>query len=293
MANIRDQILNKISENKTVNDICNELNISRKMLHYQLELIKNTGYCYTNTYFNDGNILLRPGYDDTNKPRILTDDSSTLKVLALSDVHFGSILSKPKSVELMFEYCNNKDIHIILMCGDVIDGNFGGPKIITDFNEQIDYFVDNYPYDPNIVTFGIMGDHDTRVIKQYNYNPAFLINKQRSDVVMFNSSIGDIYMNDSLVKLCHDYKKIGALPKTEKLILCGHNHKYRAIVKQDNTLIVVVPSLSRILNALPSALSMNIEFDNNEFCSCNITQLGIIDNRVFELNNIDYYVRKK
>lgn len=290
MAAIKDKIIEMISNRKSDNEICNELNISKKMLNYQLQLIKNSGYCLRTNYHSNGIITHSNEIDvDKGKINIKVDGNRELNVLAMSDLHVGNLQASLNLADTLFNFCKVNNIHIIFNCGDIIDGIHGSAKIIEDYNEQIKYFVKNYPHDDEILTFGIIGNHEERIVDEYNFDVAYLINKQRSDVILSNRSQEKIAVASDRIGLTHKKRDIGT-----RVTFYGHTHQHQISVNPFCTTTIGVPSLSSMGTVLPAALYVKFYFNESaQIQRVEIYHLTVLNSRVEILSSTESLIRKK
>ena len=93
MNNLQYEILKLIEENRFVDEVVKELNISRKNLFYQLKLLKDKGVNLDNKYYSDGRIKLKPKtmFSRLNRNIInIPKNKNSLHFIASSDNHLGS-----------------------------------------------------------------------------------------------------------------------------------------------------------------------------------------------------------
>ena len=298
MSELMRLIIKEIEENKNINQICEDLNISRKKLYYYLQLLKNKGYVFKPIYYSNGEITYNFDclhsinmYNELNDLNIkVKPGNPDLKTLVISDLHFGNELERRDLVDKMFNYCINNNIHIILCCGDILDGTFSrGRQKLQNGMEQIEYFIKNYPYDKNISTLAVLGDHDFSILRKYNYDLAKLINRQRHDIGIGGYNYSTIKIKNDKIQLHHQF--INEIPTTlnkSKIILHGHYHNYKASTSDQNILHINVPALCNVLSITPSALQMTLKFKKKAITTAIIKQLMVINDIVTELNEIEF-----
>jgi len=302
MSDTLNLIIAKIAEGKTMNEMCTELNLSRNRLHYYLGLIKNSGFQFSTVYEIDGEIkfsldAIKMLYEYNGLPflnvHIPLPDSKAVKALAISDLHFGNELERRDAVDAVFNYCIKNNIHLILCCGDILDGTFtGGKQVIINGMEQVEYFIQNYPYDKNIVTLAVLGDHDFSILNKYKYNPAQIITKNRSDIAIGGYDYSFVRMRNDKITLHH--KMYSHLPMqfsqiSSNLILCGHYHNYTASI--DNGILNInVPTLSSINTNVPSALELELTFKDNLFNEISTNQLVVVNGNVEKVSSVQFYI---
>ena len=299
MSDTLNLIMKKITEGKSMNEMCAELNLSRNRLHYYIGLIRNNGYQFSTLYDINGEI--RYGFDSYKalcasnglpflNVRVPAHDS-VVKALAISDLHFGNELERRDAVDAVFNYCIKNNIHLILCCGDLLDGTFSrGKKTIPDGMKQIEYFIENYPYDKNIVTLAVLGDHDFSILEKYNYDPAQIITKKRTDVAIGGYNFSYARMRNEKILLHHLIgSHIPVSNISSNLILRGHSHEYTAHM-ENGTLHINVPSLSAILTNVPSALELRLTLKNNLFNEISTDQLVVVNGNVEKVSSVQFYI---
>ena len=145
------KILELINQKKSLNEITETLNISRKKLYSILRQVKLQGYDIDRKYYYNGDIIYKPRntfftYEGIN---IITNQGdTTFDALLISDLHLGSEFERIDKLNQAYDYCIKEGIHIIIICGDFIDGMYGPyKKHHSNIKEQIDYALEKYPFD--------------------------------------------------------------------------------------------------------------------------------------------------
>ena len=272
-------INNKISNR----EICDKFNINQSQLHNLLLDLKNKGVMLSKKYYSDGSIqygtinnfpeLKRNGIFEQDNTLITDLKESNLKFLLLSDLHFGNELENKELIDRAFNYCIKNNINIILCGGDLIDGTFTkGEQRISDVYKQIEYFVNNYPHDKNILTFSVGGDHDLSAFSSYSMLLMEVLNNYRHDVVMGGYNNAGINIKNDQILLYHHIATGSMRSTPATIILVGHCHKYVANLKY-NTLNVLLPSASDINESLPSVLELETNFDGGYIKNATIKQI--------------------
>ena len=284
------QIIELIKEGKTCNQICEVMNLTNRQLYLRLMNLENKGLFFRRKYYSDGNIIYQPitkikvlrGYKENLSGEIITrPDENEIKVMVISDTHFGNKLERLDLLDRVYNYCIKNNIHLIFNCGDIIDGTFGqSEKRIKDTYGQIDYLIKKYPFDKSILTFAVGGDHDLSALR-YNFQDIIeIIKNYRHDIIIENYFNSIVNIKNDRLLLHHreverksnsdgrniDYKEI------TPIILNGHIHKYAIEqTRNDGVVSAFVPSLSDINNSFPTALELTISFSK-----------GYISNAVFK-----------
>lgn len=293
------EILKLIYQKKSVNEITEELNISRKKLYNILRQIKNKGYEINRKYYYNGDIfyspkrsfLLNDGIDI-----ITSSDDKVFEALVISDLHIGSVKQRLDLLNKAYDYCTKNGIHIIIVCGDIIDGMFGPYlKIHDNISDQIDYVIKNYPFDKNILNFATLGDHDYDAMQKYGLNFATILENYRHDIIPLGYGIGRINIKNDCIFVRHpapafDELKINPNKMKNFLVLCGHSHQMKFNYNPSGSMFYI-PTLSDLpgnnISRPPSAVKMNLEFTNG-MITCGIFSHLIFDKDIYEMGEFKY-----
>lgn len=268
---LKKQLLELIDCRKNNKEICEILNINEQQLYYLLLDLKNTGMMISRKYYSDGSIQYKPihTFPELKKASLFEQDrtiitdskENNLKFLIISDLHFGNELERLDLINRAYNYCIKNGINVILSGGDLIDGTHTqGEQKISDLYKQIEYFIKNYPYDKNILTFSVAGDHDISAFISDSLSIIEMCNNFRHDIVIGGYNNTGINIKNDQILLYHRIEGGNMRYTTAPLILHGHFHKYTTRMK-DNSLNVSIPSLSDINQPMPSALELNLDFN--------------------------------
>ena len=172
------------------------------------------------------------GYND----RIVTDKDS-IKIVLISDTHFGSKNDNPRIMYKVYDFCKEKGVEHIIHLGDVIEGKEYYVKqscksslrySLTD-ECQLENLNNNMPYDKGITTHVLAGNHDSHtndgialdivgeLIKTYD----------RSDIAVAGFDYAKFPVNNDVLYLNHGFIKDFRSFENDldnNLILCGHSH---------------------------------------------------------------------
>lgn len=299
------QIIELIKEGKTCNQICEVMNLTNKQLYLRLMNLENKGLFFRRKYYSDGNILYRQinkipvlkEYKKVPSGEIITrPDETEIKVIVISDTHFGSKLERIDLLDRVYNYCINNNIHIIFNCGDIIDGTFGhNDKRIKDVYSQIDYLIKKYPFDKNILTFAVGGDHDHSALTRGYQDIIEIIKNYRHDLIFQNYYNAIISIKNEKILLHHreTQGKLLADGRTIDgkeiipIVLNGHSHRYVVEqTKSDGVVNVLVPSLSDINESFPTALELTLTFVKGYISNATFKQIyfGVKDTIISEAN---------
>lgn len=276
-------LLQLLRSGKNNKEICTELNITPEKLYEELLKLKNKGMRLSRRYYSDGTIKYR--IDSTalelntyktansNKTIITNTSVNSMKLLLISDLHLGNEEERLDLINRAFNYAVKRGIHIILCGGDFIDGAFTkGNQKISDLYKQVEYFIENYPHDNSILTFGVGGDHDLSVLAHASIDLIEALNNYRHDIIIGDYNNTQINLRNDKIHLYH-HTDNGLMQTTDApIILHGHSHKYKTEMK-NNALNITLPSLSNINEPLPSALELELHFNKGYIESATIKQI--------------------
>ncbi len=271
-------LMDLLQKGKDTEEICNILKIDNKMLYKLLLELKNKGVKFTKEYSIGGDIHYKfinkiADLKQKAKTIIVPKSVNSVKILAISDLHFGNQKERLDLVDRAYNYCIKNDIHLIFCGGDIIDGAYSKEvQKITNSYEQAEYLIEKYPYDKSILTFAVGGDHDFSAFYRESIDIIEMCDNYRHDIVIGNYNNAIINMKKDKIQLYH-YIKGGVVLKVDaSLMLHGHMHDFGLRMQQDR-LNVTLPSLSDIANTLPSALEITLNFKNDFIESTDIKHL--------------------
>ena len=284
---LEDEVLSLIKKNKNNSQICSELKIDEKTFLKVLLRLKNSGISLIRKYYSDASIKYRHSrtvfdlksmsINDQEKIIITGPKEIDFKTLLISDLHFGNKYERLDLINRAFNYCKKNDINIILCGGDLIDGNFsGGEQTLPDVSDQIKYFLENYPYDRNILTFSVGGDHDLSALKANAFNLIEICQNYRQDIIIGGYNNVNICIKNDRILLHHSTMRGRIFTPNGPIVLHGHAHKYYTSFKK-NVLNVSIPSLSEINQPMPSALELNLRFNKGYIETAIIKHLCFLD----------------
>ncbi len=287
---LMEKLFDLVKRRKTNKEICEILGIDSTHLYSLLLNLKNNGMSIARKYYSDGTIQYKPAttFIELKKMTIYEQDRTIItdpkenfiKMVAFSDPHFGNELERKELVDQMFNYCIKNGIHIILCGGDLIDGTFTrGKQSISELYKQIEHFIRNYPSDKSILTFSVGGDHDLSALSSEGLSLMEACNNYRHDIIIGGYNNCGINIKNDQLLLTHfvdgGYKKATSAP----LVLHGHYHIYKTFIK-NNVLNVSIPSLSGIIQQMPTILEIGINFNNGYFETTYIKQVHLGDQDV-------------
>lgn len=259
MTDINYKLLQMIVNNFSNDKICEELHITKRELKHRIGTIKSEGFNITKNYNYNGtcnysfnkNVL---DYDDA----VSIDgdlNGKGFRALAIADTHIGNLKSNMSYIDAIYDYCMEKNIHIVFHAGDLFDGDI---PYSLKLQEQFEKFLDNYPNSSNVLTFLVFGNHEESFLTKYGINLKTLLEKYRDDIVPLG--YGECLVRLSNIKddivMCHNPRGI----QTHGLVISGHSHRYK-FVADDYHPQIIVPTLSDYLHTCdyPGAVELYIE----------------------------------
>ena len=253
MTELQLKILQYMQSCTSIETICNNLKISEKQLYYYLSLMKNLGVLFDFEYGCDGKKFLKfanSGSITNTSPQLIINNNNSkfIKTIAIADLHVGNNQSCLKKLDYLFDYAVKNNINIILILGDVLNGQYQKSSENLNNEEQINYFIDNYPYDKSINTIGIIGNHENdSFINSSHIDPTCLINTKRPDIHLINRISADLRIKDrqsnnivsTPIRLMHTSK-----PNSDSfpILIAGHHHRYSVFNSENGHFIIDVPA---------------------------------------------------
>lgn len=304
MSESSKKLLQLIEVEKSCNEICDELSISNKQLFNHITVLENKGFEIKREYWNDGKIIYKPynfmtvrdymkeKYQDPNTVELhLINKHAPLKCMLISDLHFGNKGEELALLDQVYNYCTSNDIHVILCCGDLIDGLYSnGNHSLISIYEQMDYFVKNYPFDKNIITIAVAGDHDQNGLYLTSQSIQKITANYRHDIIVGGFGITNLNISKDNILLYHP---MTALKKVENafIILKGHSHFYSTVI-DEQSLQICVPSLSTVIeDKLPTALEAEFSFKTDKISEIYMRQI-FFQEKPYILNSFSYDLQK-
>lgn len=253
-----EKVFEFILEGKNVKEIKDLLKIDNNKLVSILNNLRNNGISIMKKYYIDGNIglSLNKGkiFDTSNYIRLMGSNIKRLKMLVISDLHFGSLHDKVDLLDKAYQYAKDNNINIILNLGDLIDGRsiqYGLSKN-KNMYDQFRYLLNNYPYDKDIVNFIVLGNHDVFPFSR-GFNLIEFLCGNRLDLVPVGIETATIDIGNSSVGMYHpvsfesNYNYYNVRNSSENDVnLFGHSHLYEKEFKK-NKLFIKIPTLSNLL----------------------------------------------
>lgn len=288
------KLLDLIYEGRlTYNELVCELNTDRETLNRYLRDLKLRGKDWYKKYYSDGSTrIAMPDYTDYEEDStaiITRPDENVFKALIVSDLHLGCTIERLDLLYRAFEYAKEKRIHIIFGCGDLLDGaqdRSAAQSTIPDTFKQIEYIIEKYPHDKNILTFAVLGNHEGYASRRDSVDIAQTITNARSDLIISDLPYFCIGVKNEVIKLKHKLETTGQ----ERVNIFGHTHKYLNAVATDvnsyntienvrvfdKSIVIKAPSLSNANQGVPSMMEMRLYFTDGYIYKIYTSEIGFI-----------------
>ncbi len=295
MKEADNRLFNIILEKEYLNNIARTLKKSPIEAHKRIKRLEQKGCLFNRTYYDNGDIKHTLKMKLT-KPLMHTaylklSDPNEFKCVVLSDMHDGHRLADIRLADYVYEHCIKNDIHVIINCGDFIDGSCGDTrqKIIRSPREQLEHFITEYPYERTILNYINLGDHEKQTLEQTGLDSVQVLKNNRPDFVPVGYGFGILNINNSQIFLEHKGCNVEYPVLQNKIILSGHSHAFAYNFYGDN-LKIKIPSLSYLLYdriLKPRFLEITLSLDNTgNFNDIHLRSLSIEDNKLSENANI-------
>lgn len=279
------EILEEIKSGKSLNEMALKRGVSSRMFYRKIKLLKDYGYKLYPVVRDDGQLYFGINTDGvkekTNTINVKLMKNEIFRAMLISDLHVGNTLQNMRYLDIVYDYCTNNDIHIIINAGDLIDGLFTrGKQNITDIDKQMEYLVKHHPYDSEILNLVCLGNHDYDTYLNMGRDISVMLKNYRYDLIPFGYGFGIINVGNDQIIVKHPICHNGFEHPINKLIICGHKHKAAFTTRKDD-FIVNVPTLSDLCfdidQKFPGAIEMRLDFGDNGYIECGLFKQMIID----------------
>lgn len=302
MNEVNKKILNLIFKEASLSEISHLTNLDPRKVWQRINALKRIGYNIKEKYYSNGDIVFSlstqlPLTVKQNAPIDLYSFTSnqSFKALIISDLHFGNINERTDLLYRAYDYCAEEGIHIILNCGDFIDGFLGRKeKIYENGYEQLKHALKKHPFDNGIISFVVLGNHDASTLDRQGIDISKGIKNSRPDIIPLGYARGTINIKNDSISLCHSIKGTSLASKisygSDSSIICfGHSHKTKIDFKTPSKLYIDVPSLSNLRfsedEILPGAIEIECSFNKGFFETIIIKSL-LFGKRIYKTNEM-------
>ena len=199
-----EKVIYLIMCNKSMNEICSELDIKREGLIEILRIISENG---TQIDLKDGEILTFKNPEIIKKPYKITTGKDHIKLVHISDTHLASKIDDIDTIKRIYDKAEDKGVYAIFHAGDFVDGIVSVPNYFRNLKEttyegQLHYAIDRYPkYSGK--TFVVSGNHDDYWTKLTGKEIIKDISEKRDDIVYLGPSRRIVYIDGLKINVLH------------------------------------------------------------------------------------------
>ena len=242
-----DKLYRYVKNGMNVEEFMSKFHLSFNELNGILELFRVYGRNVEVVKHGDSLIFDKPVTKTmaTKKPDLDFKNLFHTEIGVVSDTHFGNIHQQLHLLNDFYRECYNREIKIILHCGDLVDGFYTNrpeqprQQYLHGFDEQVGYVVDMYPKVKGITTKYILGSHDETHYKNGQATVNNWVSRCRKDMEFLGQDSASININGVNIFMDHPgggsaqsisykpQKRIEILESNykPKILLIGHYHK--------------------------------------------------------------------
>lgn len=274
MTEKQREMIDLIKYQATIGDLAKEFSITEKQVYQKINNLKLRGYNIFRKEFSNGKVQfgLSNSLAIDNSSKILYTPPAThsLRTIVISDTHLGNSKQRLDVLDGLYEYCIKNDVHIIFNCGDFLNGlcnTLVGRAVDYDYQMQVEKALKNYPYDPNILNYIILGNHDKDYLNKGQIEIGGLIERKRFDIIPVSYDEGVIKVKNDKIHLIPPSEKSSQATFSNKIIFRGHSHISK-IKNADSvsSLYAYVPTCSDLFYdseyAYPAMYDVTFNFTN-------------------------------
>jgi predicted phosphodiesterase len=259
---VKEELLQRLKTNRTIDELCNLIGQSKRIILAYLEDLKEEGYLVC----NNGDVwwLQQKPKADYIEHKHDYQGEKSITIGVVSDTHLCSKHQQLTYLNNFYDICQSRGIDTIFHCGDISDGYYKNrPEHIYDIfkigaDEQADYIAKVYPRREGITTKFITGNHDHTHMRNGGVDIGRMIANRRNDMKYLGSSYAkywitpkcdmDLFhpLDGSAYALSYSIQKyIDSLQGGDKprILLVGHHHKGFYLAGYRNVHTFEVPSM--------------------------------------------------
>ena len=266
MDKIKNKILELVEEGMTSKDLITNLRLNEEELKQKISLLQKEGHNITKQFFYNGTqkYILQKSIPDNITHILASPKNGEFKAIAASDYHIGNKKQNLDYLERIYEFAIKNDIHIIFNCGDVIEGMKNKNNYNLNYHEQIETLLEYHPFDENIISFIVLGNHDADLIRSTGLDLNTIINENRSDLISLGYNPTKIGINNNEILMCHTANQIRNIPA--KLKLTGHGHRYHFGIHNGEPSLYLPTASNNLYDDFPPGfIYINFELINGIF----------------------------
>jgi predicted phosphodiesterase len=131
-----------------------------------------------------------------------------IRIGAISCTHLGSLYQQLTALREYYRYCAETGVTDIFHAGDLVDGIsvYEGQEyeiFAHGYDAQLQYAIENYPWEEGITTHVIAGNHDYSFAKISGANIVQAISREREDIHYLGDFGAHIEIEDIRIYIMH------------------------------------------------------------------------------------------
>lgn len=292
-------LLNYINNGYTAAEMAYKLGIHDLDLYQYINKLKRDGYVISKKLYSDGNFKykLQTPYNQKEYTPIYTKPKEkNVEILCMSDLHYTSLEENNEMIHRAYDYAKKNGIKLIFLCGDILHGKFSSQEeTFMPGIEQIKTFLEDFPFDNDILIIGTGGDHDQSILYGDYIDPIKAITNTRHNIIipkysqsLFRIGNADIILNHNSLGVPSNLNYNG---KKCALALNGHRHRFAFYKK--NGLSIDIPTTSDIVyDNINGFVVLSLGFNSNHIQSVGADFITYINGKEVVLSrnysNINY-----
>ncbi len=286
----KQDLINSIIGGLTAAEMAVKFHIHDLDLYREINNLENDGYTLSRKYYSDGKFKYTfAGNDHLNDEvtNIITKPTEQeVRVVCISDMHYTSKFQNLDMVHRAYDYAIRNGINLVFVGGDFLHGKFGyNESTFEDGMKQIETFIKDYPFNNNVLTFGVGGDHDESIYHEDYINPIKVISSRRHDIVIPNYIYSPLMIKDARIQLKHKKNQTGqnpnhrlnvTIPTVYEIALNGHLHRYDYIDSGDK-ITINLPTTSNITPTLNGFVVLTLKYNNDHLADVESDYISVIN----------------
>lgn len=205
-----EKFLEFIEKEKSLTDICEELEMKPYEVLGLVSYVKNTGINIAVKNAFDDIFMINMGdmeFKEKNFYSFNTDDGNEFKFIAIADTRLGSKSQQLSILNDIYQKGHDMGYDNAILCGNISAGLYPLTDIYAETNfaddtlSQIDYIALNYPEIEGMKTYFITGKIDDKHLKQNKINIGKRLADLRSDMIYLGENSCDARIDNAVMRL--------------------------------------------------------------------------------------------
>lgn len=150
-----------------------------------------------------------------------------MRIALISDTHLGSRLERLEDLQAAYKIMEREKVQACYHSGDLLAGQsvYKGQENevkVWGFDDQVDYFINNYPESKKFKTSYISGNHDLSFLSKAGADPGIKIAEARDDLEYLGQVEADVLIAPNIkLRLWHGGRPSYARSYTQQKYLDG------------------------------------------------------------------------